>query len=386
MRKRIVFVCQRYGFEVNGGAELHCRQLAERLKEFYDVEVITTCAEDYVTWANRYKKGVEDINGITVRRFEVKRKRDQKKFERLSREVIGQPHTSESEERWIDEQGPYSPECVEYIKEHASEYHAVIFMTYLYYLTARGMGLKLENAFLIPTAHDEAPIYLGCYKNVFENASGIIYNTIEEKTFCEKLFKVSATPSVIAGVGVEVPDRSELFDARERYGLRDYVIYIGRIDKSKGCDTLFNYFEEYKKRNGGELKLVLCGKSVMDIPQRDDIVPLGFVSDEEKFSLINGSKCLVLASEFESLSMVVLESMAYEKPVLVNGRCTVLKGHCRKSNAGLYFENYFEFEGALNYLLTHEAECAVMGGYAKRYVDENYRWNIIVDKVRSLID
>lgn len=386
MRKRIAFVCQRYGFEVNGGAELHCRQLAERLGEFYDVDVITTCAEDYVTWANVYGAGIENINGITVRRFKVKHARDPKKFARLSAGVIGAEHSPESEERWIDAQGPYSPECVEYIKAHASEYHAVIFMTYLYYLTARGMGLGLDNAFMIPTAHDEPPIYLGHYKKVFESAKGIIYNTIEEKTFCEKMFDVSGTPSVIAGVGVDVPDKSELFDAKERYGLKDYIIYIGRIDASKGCEILFKYFEEYKKRRGGELKLVLCGKSVMEIPKRDDIVPMGFVSDEEKFSLINGSRCLVLASEFESLSMVVLESMAYEKPVLVNGRCMVLKGHCRKSNAGLYFENYFEFEGALDYILTHDSECAAMGVNAKKYVDENYRWNIITDKVRSLID
>lgn len=386
MRKKIAFVCQRYGFEVNGGAELHCRQLAERLKDIYDVEVLTTCAVDYVTWENYYKEGVEDINGITVRRFKVDKPRNMKKFSSFSAKVMGVEHSDEDEEKWIDDQGPYSTKCVEYIKEHASDYHVVIFMTYLYYITARGLCMGLKNAFLLPTAHDEPPIYLNYYKKVFENASALIYNTIEERQFCEKMFDVSDTPNIIAGVGVDVPDKSALFDAREHYGLSDYILYVGRIDESKGCGTLFKYFSEYKKRNGGELKLVLVGKSVMDIPKRDDIIPLGFVSDEEKFSLINSSELLVLASEFESLSMVVLESMAYEKPVLVNGRCMVLKGHCRKSDAGLYFENYFEFEGALNYLLTHKDECAVMGRNAKKYVDENYRWDIIVKKVSSLIE
>jgi glycosyltransferase involved in cell wall biosynthesis len=371
---------------VNGGAELHCRQLAERLKDIYDVEVLTTCAVDYVTWENYYKEGVEDINGITVRRFKVDKPRNMKKFSSFSAKVMGVEHSDEDEEKWIDDQGPYSTKCVEYLREHASDYHVVIFMTYLYYITARGLCMGLKNAFLLPTAHDEPPIYLNYYKKVFENASALIYNTIEERQFCEKMFDVSDTPNIIAGVGVDVPDKSALFDAREHYGLSDYILYVGRIDESKGCGTLFKYFSEYKKRNGGELKLVLVGKSVMDIPKRDDIIPLGFVSDEEKFSLINSSELLVLASEFESLSMVVLESMAYEKPVLVNGRCMVLKGHCRKSDAGLYFENYFEFEGALNYLLTHKDECAVMGRNAKKYVDENYRWDIIVKKVSSLIE
>lgn len=386
MRKKIALVNQRYGLEVNGGSELHCRQLAEKLSEIYEVEVITTCALNYTDWENYYPEGTEIINGITVRRFKTEKKRDMDRFNRLSEKVLCGEHTPQEEDRWIDEQGPYCPGCVEYIKEHHSEYSVIIFMTYLYYITARSMVMGLDNAFLLPTAHDEPPIYLKYYENVFKGAKAIIYNTSEEKSFIEKKFGVENTPSVIAGVGVDVPDESSLFDAKERYSLNDYILYIGRIDKSKGCGILFDYFSEYKKRNKNDLKLVLVGKSVMDIPKSSDIISLGFVSDEEKFSLIKGSRLLVLASEFESLSMVVLESMVYNKPVLVNGKCMVLKGHCTKSNAGLYFNNYFEFEGALNYMLTHREEYSQMCENAKKYVDENYRWDVIIQKICRLIE
>ena len=295
-------------------------------------------------------------------------------------------NTPEAEEKWIDEQGPYCPAAVSYVKEHHGEYKAVIFTTYLYYLTARSMVNNFDNAILLPTAHDEAPIYLNYYRKVFENAKGIIYLTSEEKEIVENMFSVSHLPNIITGSGVDAPDESELFDAKERYGLESYMLYAGRIDESKGCATLFKYFDEYKKRNGGDLKLVLIGKAVMDVPKRDDIVHLGFVSDAEKFSLMKDARLLVLASEFESLSMVVLESMFYGRPVLLNGKCKVLRGHCVKSNAGLYFENYFEFEGALNYILTHTEQYEVMRENGRRYVDENYRWDVIIDKIRNLIE
>ena len=386
MRKRIALVNQRYGLEVNGGSELHCRQYAERLTEWYDVDVITTCALDYERWENYYPEGRSELNGVNVIRFPVAKQRDPRSFNKLSARVLNNTVPEDEQLRWIDEQGPYCPACVEYIKEHSGDYSVIIFMTYLYYLTAKGVAEKLDNALLLPTAHDEPPIYLSYYRQVFENARAFIYNTVEEKAMVDRMFRVDGIPYVITGVGIDAPDESELFDAKQRYGLENYIIYAGRIDESKGCGTLFRYFEEYKKRNGGDLKLVLIGKSVMDIPKRDDIISLGFVSDEEKFSLIKDSKFLVLASEFESLSMVVLESMFYGRPVLVNGKCKVLKGHCVRSNAGLYFESYFEFEGAVNYLLSHGEEYSVMRENAKKYVSENYRWDAIMTKLRELID
>lgn len=165
-----------------------------------------------------------------------------------------------------------------------------------------------------------------------------------------------------------------------------YLIYVGRIDKSKGCAQLFQYFEEYKRRNPGTLKLVLMGKPVMEIPSHPDILPLGFVTDEEKYNGMAGAEALVLPSRFESLSLVVLESMSLGVPVVVNGKCDVLKEHCIRSNAGLYYRDYFEFEGTLNYLLNRTELRKQMGELGVEYVEKNYRWDKIVDRLSQMVE
>ena len=81
---KLAVVVQRYGAEINGGAELHARYVAEHLARHHDVEVVTTCARDYVTWRNDLPAGTEQVNGVRVRRFPVSRERDPDDFGRRS--------------------------------------------------------------------------------------------------------------------------------------------------------------------------------------------------------------------------------------------------------------------------------------------------------------
>ena len=384
-KERIAFTCQRYGPEVNGGAELHCRQLAERLAAYYDVTVYTTCAKDYTAWRNEYLSGEEDIGGVHVKRFPVERERDPEAFARISAKVFsGEPHTDEDEEEWIDAQGPYCPELIRALEAEHGQYKKVLFMTYLYYLTARGLPRGFPNTVLIPTLHDEPPARLRYYDRVFAAAKGIAWTTEEEKRFAERRFPaVKEIPGIMAGVGIDGPE-GELPEIPEEIRNTPYLVYAGRIDESKGCAEMFAYFRRYKEEHPGDLKLVLMGKPVMEIPEDGDIVSLGFVADDLKFAVMKEALALVLFSRFESLSMVVLESMLMRRPVLVDGQCGVLKGHCRRSNAGLYFHTYPEFACAVDYLREHPEEYAEMCRNGEKYVRDNYQWNVIIDRYRKM--
>src|SRR6185436_7908412 len=54
---KLACVVQRYGADIAGGSELHCRDLAKRLAARHEITVLTSCARDYVTWENSYPPG-----------------------------------------------------------------------------------------------------------------------------------------------------------------------------------------------------------------------------------------------------------------------------------------------------------------------------------------
>ncbi|MCC8050005.1 MAG: glycosyltransferase family 4 protein [Clostridiales bacterium] len=385
--KRIAFINQRYGLEVNGGSEYYTRLMAEHLAGRYEVEILTTKAVDYVTWSNYYKNDEEEIQGIRVRRFPVTRERNMEVFGRVNTELLTSDHRSSQDEmRWIEEQGPVCPALIEYIGQNRDNYDVFIFVTYLYYTTCMGILRVPEKSILIPTAHDEPYIYFNYYKKVFHAPQAIIFLTEEEREFVHGLFHNQQIPNDVMAVGIDVPQQVEAAKFKEKYHLEDYIVYVGRIDESKGCRVLFNYFIEYKKRNHNSLKLVLMGKPVLEIPSHPDIISLGFVSEEDKFNGIKGAKTLILPSAFESLSIAILEAMAINVPVIVNGDCEVLKGHCVRSNAGLYYTNYFEFEGCLNYMFSHEEDYSVMCRNAKQYVERDFVWDVVLDKFSKVIE
>ena len=391
--KKIAIVNQRYGLEVNGGSEYYTRLIAERLKQFYNVEVLTTTALNYDTWENHYLEGTTEINGVTVKRFKVRKTRTRLGFGIANRlQMYSAKFGIKFDKLWVKEQGPYSPELIKYIEEHADEYEKIIFVTYLYYSTVIGIQNVLHKAILIPTAHDEPYIYFEIYKKIFQKVSGIVYLTEEEKQFVHRTFHNASIPNVTAAIGIDIPeqvasvDEQKLF--REKYQITgDYIIYAGRVDASKGCDQMLEFYQKYKEKHGSDLQLVILGRSMLTIPENRDIHYLGFVSDEDKMTAIAGAKYLWLPSKFESLSIALLEGLAQGVPGIVNGNCEVLKGHAIRSQAAFYYHNWEEFELCMTKMcqMTDE-KYHFMSENAIRYVNDNYCWERIEEKLKNIIE
>ena len=388
-KKRIALVNQRYGLEVNGGSEYYTRLIAERLTRKYEVDVLTSRALSYETWTNYYTAKKETINGVTVRRFPVKKERNEFLMGVLGKLIAGRFHLNNRVlcNSWVKQQGPRVPELIKYIRTYKENYAAIIFVTYLYYPTVFGMPEAKERAIFIPTAHDEPYIHFQSHAPLFTMPRAIIYLTDEEKRLVNSLYHNERISSVVAGVGVDVPENLDNDAFREKYNIRgDYLIYTGRVDVSKGCDDMFSYFLRYIRESGKELSLVVMGQKFMEIPDDPHIKALGFVSEEDKFNGLVGAKALWLPSPFESLSISVLEAMSIQVPVLVSGKCEVLKGHCEKSRGGMYYSDYEHCARALERILEDEVFRRKLGQCAGQYIKDFYLWPCIMEKIEGLIE
>jgi glycosyltransferase involved in cell wall biosynthesis len=420
---RIAFVVQRYGAEILGGSEYHCRLVAERLSARHEVEVLTTCARDYITWRNDYPDGTDRIRGVSVRRFRNARERDIAAFNAYSDWIFANDHSHEDEMKWLEMQGPWCPALIDYLQANHRSYDAVIFFTYLYAPTVLGVQIDPNRSILVPTAHNEPAIHLDLYKEVFRLPAAIAYNTEVEKNFLKTTFDIRAIAEETVGCGVDLMQGSEsasspsseavvaavddetaaqepesredvdvfaklkargvAFRRRHRlYG--DFLLYGGRIDPGKGCEELLEYFTSYKEHDG-EASLVLMGVKLMQLPEVPWVKFAGLLSERERLHALEAATIVVVPSPLESLSLLALEAMAVGTPVLCNGRSEVLVEHCVKSNAGLYYQDRDEFIECTKLLMGDERLRRAMGRNGKEYVKRNYRWDVILAKYDRLI-
>lgn len=421
---RIAIVIQRYGAEVIGGSEHLCRLVAERLAAQHEVEVLTSCARDYVTWKNEYPEGIDRVRGVTVRRFASARTRDMDAFNRYSEWIYSHPHSRTDEMEWLKQQGPWCPSLVDHLRRHHQQFDVLIFFTYLYAPTVLGLEIAPARSVLISTAHDEPAIRLEIFKEVFSRPAALCYLTESERRFVHDQFPERPLLEDVIGVGVDLPQnqpyprmpvpldddasaddaadpegraaenpparefpshltaRGAVFRRRHRlYG--PIALYGGRIDPGKGCEELIEYFGSYVK-DGGDATLALMGVKLMSLPEEPFVRFAGLLSDRERLQALEAATVVVCPSPYESLSLLALEALSVGTPILANARSAVLVEHCVRSNGGLYYADRDEFVEGLKLLVGDDRLRAAMGRNGREYVRRNYRWDIVLGKYERI--
>lgn len=383
--KKIAFVIPWYGENIPGGAEMETREVTKHLKAAgMNVEILTTCVKEFVSdWSqNYYPQGEELIHGVPVKRFKAK-KRDAAAFDRVNTKLMKGEVPSPEEQQIFVREMVNSPDLYKYIEAHSDEYTAFVYIPYMFGTTYFGVRACPEKAVLIPCFHDEAYVYMSIFRELYSQAAGMIFNARPEYELTKKLYDIENMQTVVMGIGMDTDLKADPEAFRRKFGINDpFIIYAGRKDVGKNVHTLLKYFREYKMRRATALKLVLIGGGEIEIPWdiKNDVIDLGFVDRQDKYNAVGASEFLCQPSKNESFSLVIMESWLCGRPVLVHEGCAVTANFARESNGGLYFNDYFEFEGCTDYLLSQRDIAAKMGENGCEYVKKNFDWDIIVEK------
>jgi glycosyltransferase involved in cell wall biosynthesis len=393
--KRIAIVVHRCHEAIAAGSEALAWQYAQLLSPACAVDVLTTTAVDYTTWADVLPAGVERRQGVNVRRFPVtlgrsaywhhlhKRLReDYELFARPEGRLLGPrcgAWTVALQEEFIRHQGPYSEPLLRYLEGHAAEYDALLFVTYVYPTTYFGLGcVPPERSLLVPTLHDEPAAYLQAYRAMAHGVRSVLWLTEAEQRLGTRLW------GPLPGRVVAMPVHTEPAEpAREP---TPYLLYCGRIDEEKGCGQLIQSFLAFKEAHPSDLRLVLTGDDQLGVPKSAAIEYRGFVSAEEMYALMSGATLFMMPSRRESFSVATLEALAQGTPVLVSGACEVLADHVRDSGAGRTYRDHPGFCARLEELLADRARLREMGARGRAYVCARYSADAIRRRLLDAVE
>jgi glycosyltransferase involved in cell wall biosynthesis len=387
---KIAFICPWYGKDIPGGAEAECRRTVENLQQRgLAVEVWTTCVRDFEgDWSlNYYRPGEYRVEGIAVKRFAVSR-RNGELFSRLNQRIMAGEALPREEEKLFLEHMINSPGLYQHLQRQGPHY-LLVFIPYLFSTTYFGSRIHPERSFIIPCLHDEGYARLAVLREAYGQVKGLVFHTRAEQQLGRELFNLPENSAFLLGEGIDTDLTPEPGRFRLKYHLQDpYLLYAGRRDAGKNTPLLMNYFALYKKRFPSPLRLVLIGNLPVRIPveRREDILDFGFVPRQDKIDAYGGASLFCQPSVMESFSIVIMEAWLCGAPVLVNTHCPVTVEHCQRSQGGLYFGDYLEFEACLQEILDHPDRAKALADNGRHYVLENFHWDRVTEKFIRLFE
>lgn len=415
---KFAFVTPRYGADIPSGAEHACRLLAEQVCERHDVDVLTTCARDPLTWKNESSEGTDRVRGVLVRRFAVNQPHDPDKFEQFTARLVAEAHSRTDEQEWVRRLGPSSPGLIDFLKRHHRNYEAIVFFSLYHATTVQGIGVVPDRTILFPHLHLAPVLRFGLWSELLESVRAVGYASAAERRLVRGYLRVFHGSDEVVGVGVETPVQQAyprhqqdpadtIHDDGDDHGVAEqpetpdylagrgipfrrrhrlygsFALYGGRVEANNGCEEMLDYFSSYSSGNG-DTALVLMGVKMMKVPEEPYLRMPGVLPDRERMIAYEAAEVTIAPDPDDLLGLSVLESLAVGTPVLASARNETAVEHCRRANAGLYYANRDEFVDALRLLMTNSRLRERLGENGRQYIRHNHRWDAVLGRFDRL--
>ena len=417
---KFAFVTPRYGADIPSGAEHACRLLAEQVCERHDVDVLTTCARDPLTWKNEYSEGSDRVRGVLVRRFAVNQTRDADAFLQLSTRMCAEPHSRADEQDWVRQLGPLSPGLIDYLKRLNRSYDAVVFFSLYHATTVHGLAAAPERSVVFPYLRLGPALRFSIWNEVLGSARAVGYLSAAEQRLTHGFLRLFPATEEVVGIGVDMPaqqtyprhqqdpadtlsedadegaappDTTEAPDYlagrgipfRRRHRLYgSFALYGGRVAPYNGSEEMLEYFDSFAAVDG-DTALVLMGVKLMKVTDEPYIRMAGVLPDRERMIAYEAAEVTLAPDPDDLLAQPVLESLAVGTPVLANARNEAAVEHCRRANAGLYYATREEFVESLRLMMTNTRLRERLGENGRHYIRQHHRWDVVMARFERLV-
>lgn len=385
----LAFVIPWFGPDIAGGAEAECRDAARALAaRGVSVEILTTCARDHASeWSDHHPPGVTEEIGLRVRRFGA-RPRDGRRFNDLNERLLLGEQLATWEEREFVANSIHSDDLYSYLAAERDRY-CYVFIPYCFGTTWEGALVAPDRSVLIACLHDEPYARLAATQRVLRDVGAVCFHAPAERALAEALVGPAPDRFCVVGGGVESGITGDPARFRQKHGLEDpFLLYAGRKAREKNIPLLVEYYTGYRlTHRDTPLKLVLIGSGRIRVSERldGDVLDLGLVSSEDKHDAYAAALALCQPSLRESFSIVMMEAWLCGTPAVVHAACPVTREHCLASNGGLFFADYYEFDGVVSLLLGDAGLRRALAANGRAYVLGNYTWDRVIDNYLEIL-
>jgi len=206
-----------------------------------------------------------------------------------------------------------------------------------------------------------------------------------------KAYEIPPSRIRLIGNGIDV----ERFTPDQSNGSGKYILYSGRIDRTKRVDLLIRAFGDIQQRNPGN-RLTIVGRGPLEsnlktlakrLGIEDSVEFRGWLTGDQYVEALRGAMIYVLPSSAEGLSTTLLEAMSVGLPAIAsdipNNRAII-----KDTVEGILFKcgDYKDLADRLAELLSDPGMRGRMGRNARKTCISRFDWKGVIDRFEALAE